>query len=549
MTPEKLGPYRIETELGRGGMGVVYRATHSETGQAVAIKVLPAELARDTGFADRFAREITALQKLSHPNIVTFIEPGEDQGYQFYVMEFVHGKGLEKIIAAERRIPWDRTVDLAIQICHGLKHAHDHGIIHRDLKPANLLITDDGTVKLTDFGIAKVFAGTAITATGGIIGTPEYMSPEQGDGSPITRRSDLYGLGIVMYTMLTGRPPFVGRSLAELVNQHRFARFDKPMMVVPEIPSWLDELVCQLLEKDPEKRPPDAHVVSRRLQVVQKKVALRSAPTIIEGEQTVKQESDVPRRKRGMGPATLMQRLMRAQLRELDEPGWFGHVFQRTWVLGLALVAAVATLTMFSMRSGESRRWRTIQELNRSRDEQDLGMLHNRLIDYLRRHEQGPHAEEVRRMIPAVELERARRELARMEVIKQMRPTSDPVSDLERQYRKALLQLWMDGEPAARATLTQLLAQENVSDHDQFVLRLAQEDLLSLDLRRAGELRAADKVVETRELLQRIVDNFADDVRYDRWVRLARDSLASLPEPDQSTAADTRDEPATSPTH
>jgi serine/threonine-protein kinase len=255
--PEKLGPYRLDAEVGRGGMGVVYRATHSETGQAVAIKVLPAELARDGGFADRFAREISSLQKLSHPNIVKLIEPGEDQGYQYYVMEFVQGRPLDKVIAADRRLPWQRAVELAIQICHGLKHAHDHGIIHRDLKPANLLITDDDTVKLTDFGIAKVFAGTAITATGGIIGTPEYMSPEQGDSRPITRRSDLYSLGVVLYAMLTGRAPFLGRSMAELLNLHRYGQFDRPMAIVPEIPSWLDELVCQLLEKDPEKRPPD----------------------------------------------------------------------------------------------------------------------------------------------------------------------------------------------------------------------------------------------------------------------------------------------------
>jgi serine/threonine-protein kinase len=516
-------------------MGVVYRATHAETGQAVAIKVLPAELARDGGFADRFAREIASLQKLNHPNIVKLIEPGEDQGFQYYVMEFVQGRPLDKVIAAERRIPWQRAVELAIQICHGLKHAHDHGIIHRDLKPANLLITDDDTVKLTDFGIAKVFAGTAITATGGIIGTPEYMSPEQGDSRPITRRSDLYSLGVVLYAMLTGRAPFLGRSMAELLNLHRYGQFDRPTAIVPEIPSWLDELVCQLLEKDPEKRPPDAHVVARRLEVVQKKVALRSAQTLVEEDVTIASEGAPPKRRRGTGPATLMQRLMRAQLKELDEPGWLGTILQKTWVLVVLLLLSVGALTVFAMSSGEGRRWNAIHKLADSGDDRDLGLLLDRLQDYLRRYENGPHADEARAMIPDVERERRRRQFVRSPLVDEMRPNPDPPSDLERLYRKALLQLWLQDEDAARATFQLVIDSRDAAGPDIYIIGLAEEDIMSLDLQRAERLRAASDLAGARAIWERIDRDASKSRRHERWARKAREALNQFPDQPDST--------------
>ena len=532
MAPEKLGPYRIESEIGRGGMGVVYRAMHADSAKTVAIKVLPAELARDVGFSERFAREINALQKLSHRNIVELIEPGEDQGYQYYVMEFVAGKSLDKLIIAERRFPWQRAVDIGLQICHGLKHAHDNGIIHRDLKPANLLITADDTVKLMDFGIAKVFAGTAITATGGIIGTPEYMSPEQGDSRPITPRSDLYSLGVVMYAMLTGRAPFLGRSMAELLNLHRYGQFDRPIAVVPELPSWLDELVCQLLEKDPEKRPHDAHVVARRLEIVQKKVALRSARTVVEGSATVEVEDEAPRRRRGIGPATLMQRLMRAQLKEMDQPSWIGAIFHKTWVIVLALALAVGTLTLLAINSGssgEKRRWKEIEKLWQSGDDRDLGSLSEGLHDYLSRYENGPHAEEARRRLPEAEMERRRHDFIRSDAVKDLRPQPEPPSDLERLYRKALLQLWLEGDSAARSTLEQIVGRQDVDDRDRYLVRLAEDDLLSLNLRRAERFRDDCQFAKSRDELEEVLSKCSKSPRHEKWVKQAMKILATLP--------------------
>src|SRR6059058_6081342 len=175
-------------------------------------------------------------------------------------MEYVEGQSLEEILLEQGRLGWKEVLDIALQICPALKHVHDHGIIHRDIKPPNILITPDGVVKLTDFGIAKVFASTHLTATGGIVGTAEFLSPEQAAGKIVGRRSDLYCFGCVLYALLTGRPPFGGKTYVELLHKHRYGQFDRPQKVVPEIPYEIDEIVCQLLEKDPEKRPHDALV-------------------------------------------------------------------------------------------------------------------------------------------------------------------------------------------------------------------------------------------------------------------------------------------------
>src|SRR5262249_28157362 len=226
------------------------------------------------GFILRFNREIEALQKLRHKNIVEFYGSGVDGETYYYAMEYVDGDTLTQRIRREKRIPWRDAVNMAIQICSALKAAHNAGVIHRDLKPSNLLIAQDGTVKLTDFGVAQVFATARLTVTGGVIGTAEYMSPEQSQGQRATKRSDLYSLGAVLYVMLTGRPPFTGNTTVEIMHKQRFGRFDRAKLYVPALPSWLDDLVSNLLEKDPEQRPPDAYVLSRRLQEVVAKVEL-----------------------------------------------------------------------------------------------------------------------------------------------------------------------------------------------------------------------------------------------------------------------------------
>jgi serine/threonine-protein kinase len=347
MLGDRLGNWIVYKELGRGGMGRVFLGREELTGRQVALKVLAAELAQDVGFLQRFQREIEALQKLDHPNIVRFYESGLENGFYYYAMEFVEGENLEEILAKRQRLPYDEVLAIAQQVCAALKHAHDHGIIHRDLKPPNLLMTADGTVKLTDFGIAKVFASQNLTATGGVIGTAEFMSPEQATGKPVTKRSDVYSLGVVLYTLLTGRPPFQGKTHMEVLHKHCYAHFDKPQSFVPGLPYEVDELVGQLLEKDPAKRPPDALVLGRQIDALRRKLERKMHLTelgVPKSETVVESRPEDVLGEGKVGPATLMSNLMRAELDRQKYGGPWQRFFNRGWVLGPLFLLCVGII-------------------------------------------------------------------------------------------------------------------------------------------------------------------------------------------------------------
>ena len=269
-----IGPYAIESELGAGGMGTVYQCVHVETSELVAVKVLSAAMAREPGLVERFRREIESLKKLTNPHIVHFLDSGEHEGTYYYAMELVEGETLTARLGRVKRLGWESVIEMSVQVCRALKAAHDAGIIHRDLKPGNLMLTSDDVVKLTDFGVAQIFAAGKLTATGGIVGTAEYMSPEQAEGRKAHPSSDLYSLGAVMYCMLTGRPPFVGRSAVEIIQKQRYGQFDPPRSIVPEMPRWLDDVVCRLMSKEPGDRFPNAYVLGLRLQEIPRKVTL-----------------------------------------------------------------------------------------------------------------------------------------------------------------------------------------------------------------------------------------------------------------------------------
>lgn len=262
---ERLGPYRIERRIGRGGMGIVYSAVTDVTGERTAVKVLPTD-GRDDGLSERFAAEIDSLRMLSHPNIVRILGYGEEQDCRYYVMELIDGLNLQELIDRGQPLLWQEATRIGVQVCRALKHAHDHGVIHRDIKPANLLLSRDGLVKLSDFGIAKTFGNSGLTADGGVIGTAEYMSPEQADGRPVTSRTDLYSLGGVLYALLAGRPPFRARNFVDMLQMQRFAEPEPLVRVVPTVPRALNDLVLHLLQKDPAKRVPTALVAGRQLE-------------------------------------------------------------------------------------------------------------------------------------------------------------------------------------------------------------------------------------------------------------------------------------------
>ena len=279
MPIEQLGPYRVQRVLGHGGMGTVYSGVHRETGEQTAIKVLSDVLAADPRFRERFRGEVETLKKLRHKNIVTLHGYGEEDGRLFFVMELVHGQSLELDLRANRRFAWNEVADIGAQVCAALKHAHDHGVIHRDLKPANLLMTADGTVKLTDFGIAKFFGSTGLTVAGSMIGTPDYMSPEQTEGRSVTPRSDLYSVGCVLYALLAGKPPFAGGNLTQVIDRVRFQDPAAIRAIVPDVPEEFDRIVSQLLEKDPVSRIATPQLLANLLQAMQHALSEDNAPS------------------------------------------------------------------------------------------------------------------------------------------------------------------------------------------------------------------------------------------------------------------------------
>lgn len=274
MKIEQLGPYRIGRELGQGGMGTVFEGLNLETGQRAAVKLLAAPLAQEEDFRERFEAEIETLKKLNHPNIVRLFGFGRQDQHLFYAMELVDGNSLEHELGQGRRFDWREVTRIGIETCRALRHAHDRGVIHRDIKPGNLLMAGSGQVKLSDFGIARLFGNTRLTSAGSVLGTAEYMAPEQAEGRPVSPRSDLYSLGAVMYVLLARRPLFRGDSLLEVLQKQRFEQPDPVSDHTPDVPAALEQIISQLLEKDPERRIPNPSVLARQLEEMQRALSL-----------------------------------------------------------------------------------------------------------------------------------------------------------------------------------------------------------------------------------------------------------------------------------
>ncbi len=249
-----VGRYEITGELGRGAMGVVYKAKDPTIGRTVALKTMRLDVhgLESAEMVRRFQNEARAAGLLSHPNIVTIYDAGEQDGIFYIAMEFIQGTTLHELLAEQRILPAEEVVQYSRQICRGLDYAHSYGIVHRDVKPANIMITANGTVKIMDFGIAK--AGGSMTSTGQVLGTPNYMSPEQVKGRPLDGRSDLFSFGVILYEMLTGEKPFVGQNVTtiiyKIVNENPIAPRDLDVTVHP----GLSAIVTRALAKSPDER-------------------------------------------------------------------------------------------------------------------------------------------------------------------------------------------------------------------------------------------------------------------------------------------------------
>src|SRR5436190_21939052 len=335
------GRYRVVRKLGTGGMANVYLAEDQELGRSVAIKMLDERHSQDEQSVERFRREAKNAAGLSHPNIVSIYDRGQAEGTYYIAMEYLEGRTLKELLVTRRPTPIAVAIDYARQILSALGFAHRHGIVHRDIKPHNVVVAPDGRLKVTDFGIAR--SGTSqMTETGSIIGTAQYLSPEQAKGAPVTPASDIYSVGIVLYEMLTGSVPFTGDTPLEIAMKHLSATPMPPSEIRHDVPHELDSIVLRALAKNPEDRYQGSDEMDADLARAARGQAVapeteEAATQVLRGAGAVTQATEVIRRPVGApgqppvyGPPTGFY--------EYDEPVRRRSVWP--WLLAVVVVAA-----------------------------------------------------------------------------------------------------------------------------------------------------------------------------------------------------------------
>lgn len=499
MQRSTFGPYRVVRLLGQGGMGAVYEAV-GPAGDRVAVKTLPVHLAEDDSVRRRFRSEIDLLMRLRHPGIARMIGFGEEDGLPFFAMEFVPGRTLDELLRSGRRFTWSETVAVALEILPALKSAHDQGVVHRDLKPANLMFppADGGGfhVKLTDFGIAKLFGDTGHTRAGIVVGTPEYMAPEQAAAMAVDHRADLYCLGLVMFAMLSGRPPFQG-GVAEVVEHQKTRRPPRISTAVSDVPPELDELLDRLLAKSPEARPPNAAAVARMLAGIaagrhpgaitasHREVASRPAPDLAAtlaippvapgggvrladvqattvADETARQVPADPRGHQAGGSTFTTVEAVARSARDRE-----ARSARRRAMLGACAAGAVITAVLAAGWWLLLRPWPWADPDAARRDYEsiiamladpdDLGDPCREIRSYLVRHPTAVHAADVRRLGREVALDRLHKRS------RHRFPSYTPKSPAERAYLEALRLAASDAR-AATAKLRGMLATQGEAD-------------------------------------------------------------------------------------
>ncbi|HZK48116.1 MAG TPA: Stk1 family PASTA domain-containing Ser/Thr kinase [Thermoleophilia bacterium] len=333
--------YEIARKLGSGGMADVYLANDRLLGRQVALKILSTRYAHDEQFVERFRREASSAAGLNHPNIVQIYDRGEAEGTYYIAMEYLEGRSLKEIILTCAPLSSDLLISISVQILEALRSAHRRDIIHRDIKPQNIIIDNDGRAKVTDFGIARAGSASTMTEAGSILGTAQYLSPEQAQGQPVEAASDLYSLGVVMYEMATGRPPFDGDNPVSIATQHVHEHPIPPRNIAPDAPEDLEAVILRSLGKKPTERYLTAQAMLDDLRKVQDGQAI-SAPAVFREEAT-----------RVMSPAAaafvaqptqvrpkVSDALDRAPEPQHDEPPRRRSVWP--WILVVVLILALA---------------------------------------------------------------------------------------------------------------------------------------------------------------------------------------------------------------
>jgi serine/threonine-protein kinase len=492
MVGEKLGSFRIEAVLGTGAMGVVYRATN-ETGKPAAVKVISGEIAKQGKAYERFRREAEILQQFRHPNIVRFLALGRFKGTSYFAMEYVPGETLEKTLSRRGALPWREVVDLGIQICDALHYAHEHGVVHRDLKPSNLMVTEQGKIKLTDFGIAKDLDATALTAPGRTLGTAAFMAPEQIRGTPeVSHKTDLYSLGIVLYQMLTGQAAFSGASAVVLMHCHLNQPPPRPSAKVPEIPVALDDLINKLMAKSPADRPWDAAAAGMVLTELRDKAETGGKIAMVWSAET---DKVLPNRA-GFDAGTKPRKENRAK--KTSGPLRLSRGLVETAALVLALVALGAGIAYVVWPPSAETLLSNARVLMDSKKSSDWNLALRRYIEPLdQRFPDNPYKAETRAWRDRILVEQAERRALVLDSPVRSH-FNEPKTDAERQYveisDRARKESERGNDRAAEEVwdeLARLINKEDPIDRQWFLLAG----------KRAGELKV--NVAKRREFVQR----------------------------------------------
>lgn len=422
----RIGPFQLEGKLGVGGMGIVYKATYLKGGQKVAVKVLAPDLTADPKVAKRFEREMDILKRLKHPHIVKYYGGSTTGQQRFYAMELLTGGSLDDVLKKKGRLGWEETVDYGIQIAKALEHAHNANVIHRDLKPGNLLLSADGTLKLSDFGIARDNEGTALTAAGKTLGTMAYMAPEQITGKlPISRRTDLYALGCVLFQMLTGRTPFESETQPVMLFKHIEETPPSVREFNLDCPVWLDKVILTLMEKDPADRPFDALAVQVMLEEVKQKVAEQESiakATLAGGGGAMTIVGDDRQLAKALG-----KKKKKKKSRE------FVPWYERSWFLGLCLVGLIGLTVWLMWPESEAAMYARIKSSLDAVPVEDRPEYSEEIDTFLTRFPSSQHATEARSWMDDIAVTRAERRMSALE----LRPNATPSNDGERMYLDA----------------------------------------------------------------------------------------------------------------
>jgi eukaryotic-like serine/threonine-protein kinase len=518
----RVGPFELERKLGIGGMGVVYLGTYLKNGRKMAVKVLAPEMSADGRLLRRFLREMAILSRLRHPHIVRYYGGGKDKTQHFYAMEFMDGGSVEQMLKKKGRFTCDEAIAYARQVALALEYAHNHGIIHRDLKPANLFLGKDGLVKLGDFGIARDTQATALTAAGRTVGTYAYMAPEQISGKPpVSRKTDLYALGCVMFEMLTGKPPFTAPTAAEMLFAHLEEEPPNVASAVPDCPVWLDRLVSKLLEKDPEERYYDALALQVALDEVSEKIT---------EERTAAQHTIVGNGN-GATVAGAAATTTSGKKKKKKKKKQFVPVYERTWFLSACLTLVVVGLVWGLWPRSEKQLFAQAQNLQAKNDLVGAKEQYTRL---LKSPEFGEQARE--------EVDKIEMELTENYAVKAMHLNREPGSEAERLFIDGLRFEQFKDRITALAKYRSLVELLKDREEDRKWVNLARkkikeieesgdtkQDVISLvkdNLKRADELASGGEQLKAENIWNSIVTLYSTNRELDQQVTYARGRLA-----------------------